>query len=381
LARRTEKFYALLASLISGRRLTTYFPEWPHERGEVGNTDEIASYRKKTRDYFRSLLRRPWDDGKNLLIAAEAFDTLVQSLAYQEDEDRQGENLHVAADSSLMINLLLDVFPWDVEGKDKDASLSLDDIEVHMNLRTPRISHAISIWHQLGKKDTLRTFFHRENAMVNLYQINTLALALQFVRRGIKVTIVDMTGVKKKEARERAALELSDTTNATTTSPPNKPNYEAVVGGLQGIVGCEILRMDNICDENSTMHLKDFTQRIKNRNVIHEEKSKRNLNKTQLEAIDKILNAYDCGVWQHLQKYQEKGKLRILYPSEPLFESCHPGKDKDISFKTALAQMKEIAVKDNGIPFQHSWETKKPKYVGRKNKLGKRLEYLSNPPK
>ena len=75
-----------------------------------------------------------------------------------------------------------------------------------------------------------------------------------------------------------------------------------------------------------------------------------------MEEIGRILDEYDCSVWQHLKKYQETGKLRILYPSEHLFETCSPGKDRDISFRTALDRIQQIAWQQNGIPFQSSAE-------------------------
>jgi hypothetical protein len=105
--RRPRKFYSILASYVSGRRFQRFF--------KVKNRqleDRVAGY-------FRSLLKRPWKEGKNLLIASEEFDAVVQSLLKQKpsvvggdvDVDGAGETMHVAQDSSKMIDALLGMFP------------------------------------------------------------------------------------------------------------------------------------------------------------------------------------------------------------------------------------------------------------------------------
>jgi len=80
------------------------------------------------------------------------------------------------------------------------------------------------------------------------------------------------------------------------------------------------------------------------------DKNDRDLTIEQLEAINKVFEEYDCGVWQHLKKYQASGTLRILYPSRRLFENCNPKGSRDISFRKALETAAQIASVDNGIP-------------------------------
>lgn len=373
-----EKFYAILASFVSGRRIGMYFPEW---KGNGGIWDEnISEYREKVLDYFRTLMRPPWEEGKNIVIAAEAFDTVVESLVVQDNKGSRGEALHVADDSSLMLDLLLNIFPFDAN--DNDDSLKLEDFEVHVNFRTPRTTHLISIWHQLGKQ-TLRTFLCGQT-VYNLYQINTLGLALQYVRKGIPVTILDMIGVREKEDRE-----TEEESNRSLRTNSKFPRDWTVVGGLRGIVGCEILRMDDFCDDTSKLHLPDYEER-EDRNVKGDKRDK-NLTEGQLEEIGRLLDAYDCSVWQHLQKYREKGLLRILHPSEHLFETCHPGKDKDISFRDTLEQIRDISWQENGIPLGDKEKKKILKAKQKKNKqknrdsrresqILNRMDYLSNAP-
>ena len=380
-----DKFYAILASFISGRRINMYFPEW----GNDPEGDKVAGYRLKTRDYFRGLMRRPWEEGKNLVVAAEAFDTLVERLVAQEDEHREGEDLHVSDDSGLMIDGLLDIFPFDEHDEndtendtenDDETALRLTDFEVHMNLRTPRIGHLTSIWHQLGHKQTLRIWL-RGSGYLNLYQMNTLGLALQFCRKGLPVTILDMMGVREKESREE-----QEQPGGAGTEPGGGDDDVTVVGGLQGIVGCEILRMDGVCDGTGKMLLPGFSEEVSDQNV-KSDRAVQNVTPDQLERMGKVLDAYDCAVWKHLKAYRERGLLRILYPSEHLFETCSGDEDEDFSFREAVRRINGIAMEDNGIPISPE-EAKKNSRITRKENKGSRKErkilermtYLENRP-
>ncbi len=332
------KFYSVLASLISGRRRVVFF----------SNKSEKSL--DKAREYHRALFRRPWEEEKNIIIAAEAFDTLVEGLV-DEKNDGRGEDIHVSSTSSEMIDALLDVFPW---GETNYTSpLRLDDIEVQINYRTPKISHVRSIWHQLGKRTTLRQFLYNDNFRHHLYQLNSLALALQFVRRGIKTSILDMRGASENSV------------------PENGTDSNVGIGGLQGIVACEVLRMgeeNGLCDDQSRLHLPGYKSSLKDMNQ-KADKNVVNLTPDQLDEISSLLEEYDCSVWQHLQKYQAQGLLRILHPSEDLFGKCEPNSTTDISFISTMRKVKEVAgQEDNGIPQQTKEEQDKMWEERAKNK-------------
>ena len=181
----------------------------------------------------------------------------------------------------------------------------------------------------------------------SFYQLNSLALALQFVRKGIKTTIVDMKGVFEMDSKNSTlASARSDIGNNATGT---------VVGGLQGVVACDILRMgiDNddpgiFCDDQSKLHLSNYEVPVESKNK-KKDKSQRRLTDKQMEDINRVFEEYDCGVWQHLKKYQEQGLLRILYPSDHLFERCKPDNGSpDISFYDSLLKTVEIASQSYG---------------------------------
>merc|ERR1712150_187582 len=137
----------------------------------------------------------------------------------------------------------------------------------------------------------------------------------------------------------------------STTKGIKNNTMETVVGGLQGVVACDILRMgseDNdgpgiFCDDQSKLHLPNYEFPVKRSNV-KSDKNQKMLTDKQLADINHVYEEYDCGVWQHLKKYQEQGLVRILYPSKHLFETCKPGKSNaDISFYNTMLKAAEIA--------------------------------------
>eukprot|EP00533_Pseudo-nitzschia_delicatissima_P002480 CAMPEP_0116105024 /NCGR_PEP_ID=MMETSP0327-20121206/14789_1 /TAXON_ID=44447 /ORGANISM="Pseudo-nitzschia delicatissima, Strain B596" /LENGTH=504 /DNA_ID=CAMNT_0003597357 /DNA_START=146 /DNA_END=1660 /DNA_ORIENTATION=- len=343
--RNARKFYAAFTSFISGRR-TGFFLK------QSGN--QTQNEREAIANYFRSLFRRPWEDGKKIMIAAESFDSLVIDL--QEDFTRasnRGEETHVAPSSSAMIDDILDLLPFEnpnttkalnVNGNPQNVTpLRLEDIEIQINYRTPRIDHVVSIWHQLGRKHSLREFIVKlgtNRRQKSFYQLNSLALALQFVRKGIKTTIIDMKGVFENQALNSTSVATENGIERTAN------NTTRVVGGLLGVVACDILKMgdtpDLFCDK-SILYLPNFDEPVEPQNTKRD-KSFRNLTDVQMDEINRAFEEYDCGVWQHLKKYQEQGLFRILYPSEHLFESCNPdGNTPDISFRETLEKAGTIA--------------------------------------
>lgn len=332
------KFYAPLAAFTTRRRYRTYFP---YQDSSKSNSSERHA---KHAHYYRLLFRQPLQDGKNVVIAAEAFDTVVNSLNVPNGTlGSAGEEMHTDLHSSDVIDRLLDIFPLenlatsysDANGNVLEPLIEMDDIEIQVNLRTPRISHMTSIWHQLGRGITFRHFL-TTHMRQQLYQSNSLAVALQYVRKGLKTTIVDMEGVSTKKIK----------------SEPRAGTTDSVIDGLQGVLACDILRLrttSDLCDDDSRLYLSRYKE--PGDQNIKEDISVRNLTDEQMNEIARLFDEYDCSVWQYLKVYQEKGLLRILYPSENLFGSCNPDSgSRDITMVEILEKASEIASRDNGIP-------------------------------
>ena len=355
---RNYKFYKTVGALISGRFAKREFESWYIR--DIPKAD-METRKAGVVDYFRSLFRKPWEEGKNIVIGSEEFDSLV-SLLRHGPLVGVGEELHVASSSSGMIDNLLNLLPWDSttstaalsdgnqngngNGNARIPPLQLEDIEVQINLRTPRISHVISIWHEKGYKKSLQKFLLYTNVGFYLYQINSLGLALQFARKGIKTTIIDMAGVREKELRE-------------STEQTNRVEGNEIIGGLEGVVACDILRLgkynDNdknknnttaFCDDYNRLHLPGYVKDVMQHNVKVDKQS-RDMTEEQLEEIDSIINKLDCSIWKYLKKYQASGTLRILYPSENLLGTCNPEgiNDKDVSYLESFLNVQNVARK------------------------------------
>ena len=346
-----NKFYATLTSVLSGRRARRYYPKWNSKTEE-----EVRQSRLRTTNYFRSLFGRPLRDGMKIVIGAESFDSLVLSLGQNHTAaSNRGEQTHVSPNSADMIDMFLDFLPFDKsDANDPHVQpLRLEDIEIHVNYRTPRIDHVVSVWHQLGGKTSLKQFVLQMGAKEvggeeSFYQLNSLALALQFVRKGIRTTIVDMKGVFEMDAKNSTQISTRNGVEINTTG--------TVVGGLQAVVACEILRMGSefsndpgfFCDDQSKLHLSDYEVPVESKNK-KKDRNQKQLTDKQMADINRVFEEYDCSVWQHLKKYQEQGLLRVLYPSKHLFEACKPDESNpDISFYDSLLKAVEIASRSSG---------------------------------
>ena len=351
------KFHAPLASLVTGKAYKTFLYRYEFD---AATPDANRAYLGRVSAYFRKLFAVPWKEGKNLVVGSEELTGLVMALGGEFpnlhppiDEwapvaiDGNGESRHVDPHSSGMIDRLLRVLPWNTTCP--GSTLELRDIEVHVNYRTPRIDHAVSVWHQIHNGTTLREFF-ATNAK-ELYVMNSLALALQFVRKGLRTTIVDMTGAKAHGKKIDGLLSLADgDENGDNADEKDEDgNTMTIIGGQEGILACDILRIGTesetaglppgrggpggknrgFCDERSRLHLAGY----RTAPLDHNRKSDpqpRDLSEDELRRMDDLLRAYDCGVWRNLARYREKGLLRVLYPSDDddhLIRDCYYGTD------------------------------------------------------
>lgn len=345
------KSFAPLASLVFGRRMGHFFPRL--ER--MTDVQEQRQYLGRVENHYRSMFRIAWEDErKNIVLGSEEFDAPMEYLLMDESSsDKEGEDVHVVSPRvDAMIDRLLDIILSHHDGADDDGNdkvnnsrppPQLHDIEIHINHRTPRISHVTSLWHERGYKSTLRSYLAEPTKSWNLYQVNSLALALQFVRKGIKTTIVDMAGVSDHYEQYRVTV--------TNNNNNNNRTDESAIDGQRGVTACGIMQLGNgSCDHLGRLHLSPPLEGQSDRNRKSDSNIK-DLSEEQLEAIDRVLNEYDCGVWMHLQKYQARGFLRILHPSKNLFRCCQKDDDGNgtkkiepiLTFHETVRKIRQIA--------------------------------------
>ena len=353
---RFAKSHAGLASLVTlqpdDTKLDNYFPAKPL-------VSSNAEARNAAVDYYRRLLRYPWEDGKKIVIATENLDAM--SPWPKKEKSDLGEETYVMPRASRIIEKLLALLPWDDDGSTtmtdgiskttrndnnnaiRPAPLQLQDIEVQLSLRLPRFDHLASMWRQAGRELTLRDFLI-ENA-VGIMLIDSLGLALQYVREGLKTTIIDTSGVYEHEKM------LEDYVSDQRSQKKTKKT-SWIVGGQEGVIACDVLRMgreSGLCDDESRLHL-PFNPNLPGSQNARSDQGNRDLTTDQVSRIERTLIAYDCGVWQHLRKYQEQGLFRILYPSKDLFSLCEPGmNNRNVTLVETMINIKRICLEDNGI--------------------------------
>jgi len=332
-ANSSSKFYTSLAAFATQRAaaLPSMYTGWKNVQG---NPIEEQDYHKRVSQIYKRLFLSAWTakpHNRGIVFGSELFDAVIDGI-YDTTNSVPG--------ATSRINRLLEVLPLGIH-RSTGMPLQETDIEIHIHYRTPRVDHLVSWWHELSqtKNRTFRELMVREGTFrLHGHITNSLALALQFVRRGLKTTIVDMEGVRQMDNK----------------FPPIKHTKSHVhIAGLQGVLVCEILRMSELCttdDEKRRNYLAlpfEGTTRKERQGLTQaanqrEDTSIKNLTSTQLEAMEYAYQHYDCGVWRHLQPFLQKGLLRILHPSENLFATCEQ-QHHEMTFRDLWLELSAIA--------------------------------------
>jgi len=182
--------------------------------------------------------------------------------------------------------------------------------------------------------------------------LDSFAAALQYARKGIKTTVLDMEGLREKEEKQdKYAVRVSNATKARLNST------ELIFGGVEGSIVCDVLRIDAVCDNLGKMHLRkeEGVMPIERMNARRDHGA-RDLTDGQMEEIDRAFRDYDCGILQHLEKYRRIGTFRLLHPSKRLLDHCNSYGGTDISFDGLMDSIIKIASRANGIPEERSPE-------------------------
>jgi len=279
----------------------------PQARNESGDKVTIDKVQQVV-DMFRSRMDEAWRDGYSLIYGSEEMDRLLNPIR------NLNSSLYRPRDwnSSVLMDAILNILPWEngssyindtsfnnANVTQTSRTLQLDDLEVVVVHRTPRVKHIISVWHQTGYKEN-ETFhaFLTNQFRYHAHVTSSLGLARQFLERKIRTTIVDDFG----------------------SVHGNRTN-------LCHVLACDVLR-DEECTQNhrlsslespgsvdvSNMRLNEQTDDAKGVSMM-------DLTLEQLTAVDRVMQEYDCGFWESLGWYSEQSLLRILYKND-IFARC-----------------------------------------------------------
>lgn len=273
----TKAFASLMG--IADRDATLGFT--PQGRNDTNHTVTTAVL-DAVRKTYQAPMEKAWRSNYNIIYGSEEMDRLVNP---------------VHSNSSFLMDTILNILPWNAKGSSAARQLHLQDLEVVLFHRTPRVKHLTSAWHQERmEQESLRDYLW--NRLLNhVRYVDALGIAQQFLRRNIRTTIIDVEGVKATYG------------NRTNTCH---------------VIACDILQTEECTDDthrlsflaaNPTLDISDEPQNQR------EDQGGMDLTLSELDAIDKIMTEYDCGFQGSLMGFRKRSLLRYLY-KDNLFEGC-----------------------------------------------------------
>jgi len=272
---------------------------------------------------FRDVMKEAWyENGYKIVYGSEEFDRLV----------------HPIYNSTLLMETLLDILPWSApsggDGANTNTTIhttatttttnatqmptfKLTDMEAVVVYRSPRIYHARSVWHEAGKINQTFSEFLSRGLQPHMHVLGALPLAHAFVERGIRTTVLDMTGL-----------------------PPDTNLCHAVI--------CDVLR-DVECNNKTQVVglVNDTTQEIADgiSTLVFNQRSDNgpmDLTTQQWDRIEQVMQDFDCG-WKESLTGNFSSLFRTLYPRH-VFADCQPNVQYPLrSLSWMIAQVRTIA--------------------------------------
>lgn len=161
-------------------------------RDSALGADDKSSSNNSLVKMFSKRMQEDWDDGYNLLVASETLDLIL-------DEELASNYTNFTDE---YWNRVLECLPQNEESDDS-ADTSPPPIVIGIQHRTPRIEQLISLWHQIGKDQTLLEFATDRKVLASEGRVmNSLGLADFFARQGYSVVVIDTGGMAAQEGEK-----------------------------------------------------------------------------------------------------------------------------------------------------------------------------------
>jgi len=240
------KNFAALMFALTGQESHAYFNKPVTSQSMVG--------------IFAGEVKRQWDSGSSIMLGSEEVDWVVNDQL----------------DGPAILSKVLSILPPGYKAF----------TTVVINYRAPRINHLLSLWKEVGvvKQQTFYQFVFDPATILQLHAFDPLPLVKVFLERGLKVKLIDLSGVAKQELK----------------------SYQ--------ILACDIMEVP--CDANKNPVFVE--ERIKTRPDIMKLLTKDfnvrvngelNVTDGQLGQIAEQLQLYDCN-FKNLASHQH---LTVLY--------------------------------------------------------------------
>lgn len=267
---------------IAPPRHKSFDPFFATLRGDASYYKSDSKHKMKPSDVdslinlYKDKAATPWNAGKNLVVASS-----------------QGGRLDAAA-----IDKWIQTLP---EGA------SVEDVQVIITYQSPRHLQVIQAWQaaqqetKKGAKNTTLTQFLGEGQLQHHFDdMNPLGTAEVFVKKGMQTIIIDEKGL----LRERVDVSTA--------------------------VGCLVLKVR--CKANG------IAGEYRKESVSSSIGDSMDLTDSKLKQIEKVLQDFDCGLYDTLSK---PSNVHFLY-REALFQSCS-SLSRQITAKDAVRKIEDIA--------------------------------------
>ena len=193
-----------------------------------------------------------------------------------------------------------------------------NDVVAAVNYRTPRIEHLKSLWRQVeanipsmhGK--SFKDFLIEQESF---HEINSLGVAVEFLRRGVKTILINHTGMKEQQ-RDLCHVIACDVMMIKDCTPS---------GYLSTVLGNENKRSEIM-------------------NAREDPKSGMELTDDQVQRIEHAMLMYECGIKRELEGFRTRQQFQVLFDHHKAFlDNCIGVNSTARSYQWMSDEIKKIA--------------------------------------
>jgi hypothetical protein len=246
---------------------------------------------------YKEPILEAWKNGKRIVYGSEEMDFANSDLE--------------SVDPDKVMDGVFDILPW----KEDSRPLKKQDIEAVILHKGSRIDHLLEIWQEVELDGgSFRKFLSERSDILST--TDGLGLAKLYLDRDVRVSIIDTSGVD--------TLEHSN---------------------ICHLMSCEVLGVR--CTRNVVKSVEQSGSDISKGTMDFRPSlpGDLELSKEDMDAIEQIMNDYDCGLRTTLEKKPQN--VRLLYQKD-LFSSCPDGGTLERPFSWVVNEIAKIVNSRDG---------------------------------
>ena len=246
---------------------------------------------------YKEPMMEAWKNGKRIVYGSEEMDFVTSDLE--------------SVDPDKIMNGVFDILPWN----DENRKLSKGDIEAVVLHKGSRIDHLLEIWQEVElDSNSFRDFLSKREDILS--SVDGLGLAWQYLARGVRVSVVDTSGVD--------GMADNNICHAVSCDVLGVPCSFGMVDSVQWS-GKDVSK--------GTHDMQGYPP------------GDLGLSQDEMQRIDEIMNEYDCGLQRKLEKFSSK--FRILHQQD-LFSKCSKTPLKERPFSWVVSEIQKIVAPTKG---------------------------------